>query len=209
MAELDVEPKRRSTIIHWLLLGLGLIAVLFFLTRQPNKVESKSAATTTSTATSTSSHAAMSKKYWNAVDFNAPAANYNEITSRNINVRGTKSYAIYSLDEETLFNYGKSTLRADVFKDLLQIANSIEQRYTHGQVRIYGYTDVTGSAKADKQLAQQRVETVRNWLSQNGNIATDHITIHPVNEARPASLNQASESHQQNHYVDIVALRSL
>lgn len=208
MADLDVQPKRRGSILPWLLLGIGLIALLFFLTRRSNDDAGRMATTDTTTATSTTSHAARADQDWNRVDFNAPAANYNEITDRNINVRGNDAYAIYSLQEGLLFDEGKSTLRADAAKNLRQVANSIEQRFTNGRVRIYGYTDATGSSGANKQLAQQRAETVRNWLLQNGNIAADRISIHPVDEARPIASNNTSEGRQQNRRVDIVARRS-
>jgi outer membrane protein OmpA-like peptidoglycan-associated protein len=210
MADLDVQPKKRRSIIPWLLLGLGLIALLFFLTRRSGNDNVERAATST-TATSTTSHAATAdadRDDWNTVDFNAPAANYNEITDRGINVRGTNDYAIYSLGEGVLFDEGKSTLRTDAANNLQQIATSIGQRYGNGQVRIYGYTDATGSAEANKQLAQQRAEAVRNWLSQNGKIAADHISIHPVGEAKPIASNNTSEGRQQNRRVDIIAKRS-
>ena len=210
MADLDVQPKKRSSIFPWLLLGLGLIALLFFLTRRSDDNDVDRAATTT--ATSTTSHAATadaSRDDWNDIDFNAPAANYSEVSDRNINIRGTDDYAIYSLGESVLFDEGKSNLRPDAAKNLQQVANSIDQRFTNGQVRIYGYTDATGSAEANRQLAQQRAEAVRNWLSQNGNIAADRITIHPIGEAKPIASNNKNEGRQQNRRVDIIAKRTL
>lgn len=205
MADLDVQPKRRSSIFPWLLLGLGLIALLFFLTRRPSEDETRTA---TTTSTSTTSHAATADRNWDNVDFNAPAANYNEVTNRDINIRGNNDYAIYSLGESVLFDEGKSSLRSNATKNLQQIANSIGQRYTDGQIRIYGYTDASGSAEANKQLAQQRAEAVRNWLVQNGNMKADRISIHPVGEAKPIASNNTNEGRQKNRRVDIVARRS-
>lgn len=204
MVHINIEPKSRNSIMLWLLLGIGIIAVLFFLTRWLNEQEPNSAASTITTITSTSSHAANDD--WNKIKFNAPAANYNEITIREITVRGTNNYAIYSIKEEVLFVKDKNTLHSDAAKVLQQIANSIEQRYTNGIIRIYGHVNAVGSNENAKQLTQQRVETVHNWILQNGNVPTDHISINPLKETQPGASYQVNQNHE-NHCIDIVARR--
>ena len=52
-----------------------------------------------------------------------------------------------------------------------------------------------------------RAEAVRNWLTQNGNISQDRISVHPVGEADPVASNQTAEGRQQNRRVEIVARR--
>lgn len=34
MAELNVQPKKKSSVIAWILLGLGVIALIWYLTRK-------------------------------------------------------------------------------------------------------------------------------------------------------------------------------
>lgn len=203
MADLDFMLKKRSSLILWLIIGIGLIAVLFFLTRQPNKEEYNRAA---ATITSASSHAAKFK--WNTINFNAPAANYNEITNRDIIVRGTNNYAIYSVKEELLFDKDKSALRSEAIKLLHEVANSIEQRYTNGLIRIYEHNDNSNNDKDKFQLTQQRVETIRNWLLQNGNIATEQLTIQPIKKIQLVDSVQFKEHPLEKRHVDIVALRA-
>lgn len=207
MAELDVEPKKRRSIFPWLLLGLGLIALLFFFTRRSADEETESVVTTTTTATSTSSHAASADPAWDGIDFNAPAANYNEITDRNITVKGNNMYAIYTMDEDALFEDDKSTLRAGAAQHLQQVANSIQQRYTNGLVRIYGGEDVNESEKDDRQLAQQRIEVIRTWLMQNGNIPASRLSLQPADTTKTLATNN-SVNHRPKEAIAIVAIQS-
>lgn len=209
MAELNVQPKQKKSIVPWLLLALGIIALIFFLARGCNNDKTDAAATdTTAAATGTGTTTDTSRaagQSWGDVDFNAPAASYSEITDTNINVRGNSNYGIYGLGENILFDEGKSTIRANAQQNLKQVAASVAQRYKGGVVRVFGYTDAVGSAGYNKELAQQRAEAVRDWLVKNGNIAEDRITVHPVGEARPVASNSTEQGRQQNRRVEIVA----
>lgn len=201
MADRNVVPKKRRSIILWILTGISLIVVLFFLTRRPYNEELTIAA-----ITSTSSHAAKYK--WNRINFNAPAANYNEITSRQVVVKETNNYAIYSLQEDILFDKNNSTLRLESIEALHQIANSIEQRYTNGLIRIYEHIDGSASEGKNLQLTQQRTETIRNWFLQNGNISAKQLTIQPVGVRWPVDSLQSHEDLLKKSHLDIVAIRA-
>lgn len=201
MAELDVQPKKKSSILPWILLALGVIALIWFLTRDKDSDTARNSDETT-TNTSTNSYAANSD--WNDVDFDAPAVQYDEVTDKNIHVRGNDNYAIYGLGENVLFDEGKSEIRDDAEANLKQITASINKRYNGGDVRVYGFTDATGSAGSNKELAEKRAKAVQSWLEDNG-IDDDHISIHPVGEAKPVASNSTDEGRQQNRRVEIVA----
>lgn len=205
MADLNVQPKQKKSILPWLLLGLGLIALLFFLMRSCNN--DKGIETTTDSTVSATAPAGgnnTTNTAFGDVDFTAPAVAYEEITDKNINVRGNDNYGIYGLGENIIFDEGKNTIRTDGEQNLKQIAGSIDKRYQGGSVRIYGYTDSIGSAGYNKELAQQRAEAVRSWLTKNG-IAEDKISLEPVGEARPVATNATAEGRKQNRRVEIVA----
>lgn len=214
MADLDVQPKKKGSILPWILLGLGIIALLFFLARGCNNdtntdgVNSDSSTARTSDASSGNMSATTPTDEgsdWNDVDFNSPSMAYDEITGKDINVRGNDKYAIYGLGENILFDEGKATIRSQAEQNLKQIAASIEKRHTGGNVRIYGHTDATGSAGANKELAQQRAEAVRNWLVQNGAITDTRVSLHPIGESQPVASNATDEGREQNRRVEIVA----
>ncbi|MDQ4139702.1 MAG: OmpA family protein [Bacteroidota bacterium] len=208
MAELNVQPKSKRPVWIWILLALLALALLFFLLRGCNRNEN----TTTPDAGMTTDTTAMSRDTnsefdWNSIDFGAPAATFEEITDADITVRGDENYAIYSVDETILFDTDKNTIKPAAAEKLKQISASMGKRFANGQVRIYGHTDAKGSAGYNLQLAEERAEAVKNWLTQNGNITDDRISLHPVGEAQPVASNATSEGRQQNRRVEIVVRR--
>lgn len=208
MADLNVQPKKKS-ILPWILLILGILALLFFLIKGCNKSDNTEAAAATDSVSSVAAPATdtstASNGDWNNVDFNAPAATYPEITDTNIVIRGNTNYGIYGLGENILFDEGKSTIKSNAEQNLKQIAASIQQRYKGADVRVYGYTDAVGSAGYNKELAEQRAQAVRDWLTKNGNVTNDKISLQPVGEERPIASNASSEGRRMNRRVEIVA----
>src|SRR4051794_33745029 len=105
MADLHVQPKKRTSWLPWLIGAIILIALLMFLLRSCNK-DDTGAGTTDSTSTNTTDTGTNSAVgattpatgNWDDIDrSNAPAASYNEITNKDISVRGNDNYGIYSL----------------------------------------------------------------------------------------------------------------
>ncbi|WP_255474083.1 OmpA family protein [Pontibacter qinzhouensis] len=167
-----------------------------------DRVETTDPATTDTTAAATTRD-----RDWNTVNFNAPRATYSEISDRDIEVRGNEDYAIYSLDETILFDVDQSNLRSGAEAKLKQITASVGQRFSGGDIRVYGHTDTQGSAGYNKELAEQRAESVKSWLTQNTDIDDDKISVHPVGESQPVASNETAEGRQQNRRVEIVARR--
>jgi len=206
MADLNVQPKKKS-ILPWILLILGILALLFFLLKGCNNkgTETTPGADTVTSASTDAQPQTTNGDNWGDVDFNAPAATYPELTDKNISVRGNTNYGIYGLGENILFDEGKATIKASAEQNLKQIAASIEQRYKGADVRVYGYTDAVGSAGYNKELAEQRASAVKEWLTANGNIAGEKVSLQPVGEERPVASNATSEGREQNRRVEIVA----
>lgn len=218
MAESNVQPKKKSSILPWILLLLGIIALVWFLTRNKedetavdttNTDTTASVGSTTATGSTTADTTATASRStgntdWNSVDFNAPVVRYDEITDQNINVRGNNNYGIYSIGESVLFDEGKADIRANAKANLNQIKSSIDKRYQGGEIRVYGYTDSQGSTDANKDLAQRRANAVKDWLQSNG-IDAGRISVNAIGEARPAASNSTEQGRQQNRRVEIVA----
>ena len=215
MAELNVQPKKKTSYLPWILLLLGAIVLIWFLSRNKkddnNKViiSSDTASTTATPATTLATGSAQEpgNSDWNGIDFNTPPMDYEELTNREINVRGTTNYGIYSLEENILFDAGKSTIRPDAEARLKQLVASIKKRYNNGEVRVYGYTDAEGSAAANKELAQQRADAVKAWLQNNGMDAAK-VSVNAIGEAKPVASNNTEQGRQQNRRVEIVARSS-
>lgn len=211
MADLDVQPKKQSgSLLPWILLGLGILALLIFLARGCNADVDDNVAATADSAGNTVSNAANNtagaiRDWWDDVDFNAPDVKYDEITDKNVSVRGNDRFGIYAVNESVLFDEGKSTIRSSAEANLKQIAASMGKRYSGANVRVYGHTDAVGSAGYNKELAEQRAQAVRDWLVKNGNVAEGKVSVHPVGEGQPVASNATEEGRQQNRRVEIVA----
>ena len=204
MAELDVQPKKGASWLPWLLAGLVILALLFFLLRNKDSDDRAVGA-----YRDTTNHAASADpdRAWDDIDWNASTVKYEEIHSHNVAVRGNDRYAIYTLGEDILFDKGQSNIRPDAEKDLQDIVASIEQRYD-GDVRVYGYTDSEGSEASNKELAADRAATVQGWLAAHSRISGDRISLNPMGEANPAASNATEEGKQMNRRVAIVARRT-
>jgi outer membrane protein OmpA-like peptidoglycan-associated protein len=209
MADLNVEPKSSRPWWLWLLLALAALAIILFLARgcdNDGEVVDTNVTTTDTTQTVTTTETETeSDEDWNNLDRNVPAATYEEITDRDITVRGNEEYAIYSLDETILFDTDSKAIRPEAEKKLQQVSASLGQRFANGKVRIYSYTDAKGSAGYNQQLAQARAESVRSWLVTNGKVSDGLISLHPVGEAQPVASNATAAGRQQNRRVEIIA----
>jgi outer membrane protein OmpA-like peptidoglycan-associated protein len=143
--------------------------------------------------------------FWSGIDFNAPTRTVQTITDRDVEVRGNTGYTIYSMDEKILFDVDKATLRAGAEEKLRSIAASIKEESSRGPIRIYGHTDSTASASYNKKLAEERANTVKNWLEKNTDIDAARMSIEAVGQARPIASNETAKGRQMNRRVVIVA----
>jgi len=204
MAHLEVQPRKKSAMWVWLVIGLLIIAViLFFLMRSNNSKDATIIATTDTTA-STSQPAAVAGPNWDNVNFNASEANYEEVTDKGIVVRSNDQYTIYSLGENILFGSNKSTLEGNADDQLKQIAASLNKRFPHAQIGVYGHADAKGSSDSNAQLAAERAAAVKIWLIQHGDVAEDKISVHSLGESTPLASNNNAAGRQQNRSVEIV-----
>ncbi len=145
------------------------------------------------------------KLSWDYVTFASPEVKYDEILMPNIKVTGNDSSSMFSIDENVLFGFDKSTLRDSGKQALDQIATSIKKRYPNGAIGIYGYTDSIGSKTYNKQLSEERANAVKNYLQKQTNIDMSRINTYARGEQNPTATNATAGGRQKNRRVDIVA----
>jgi outer membrane protein OmpA-like peptidoglycan-associated protein len=208
MAELNVQPKKRTPWWLWLILLIVALALLFFFLRGcGNQTGERTSVTTDSTTvTDTTIELGRTQAGFDSVDFEAPAASYEEITDTAITVRGNDRYTIYGLGENVLFAKGESTLQNKAATQLKQIAASIEKRLKGSVIGIYGHTDSSGDKQANEELATKRAEAVRNWLLQNSTIDASKISVQSLGESEPVASNNTAKGRKLNRSVEIVAM---
>ena len=214
MADLNVEPKKKTSVLPWLLLALAILAVVFFFTRDNDNddntvmaADSTAAAPATIGADATPDNTRRDDD-WANVDLKSPSQKYDEIENKDINVRGTNEYAVYDLGEHVLFAEGKSEIQKNAIANLKQVAASIKKRFDNGQVRLYGFTDSQGDQQSNLQLSEARAEAVRRWLITEGGIAESRISMNAKGEADPKESNASEEGRKENRRVQIVAKKA-
>lgn len=210
MAELQVEPKKKSAIWPWLLLALGIIALIVYLSRRNNDtagvaVGSDSTASIASPSMTDSANPATGTLVtgWEDVDPYGPTLQYPEIRDKNIEVRGNDAYAVYDLKEEVLFDKASSKIRPQAAESLQQVAQSMKQRFNNPMIRLYGFTDAQGSTAFNAQLAEERAESVKQWLTSNAGISADNISVEAVGEVGRQAGDSKAPPNPQNRKVKI------
>lgn len=203
MEELHVQPKK-SLIWPWILVLLIIIAAVWYFVTA-NGEDTVAMADNDSTAiTRTATVGSGNTNDWDDVNFTSAVLVFGEITDDNVSVRGDSTYGIYSAGEDVFFNTDESAIRPEAESTLKEIVSSINQRYENGPIRIYGYTDARGSEGYNMELAEARVESVKNWLTSNG-IEASRISKNAIGEVQPLPEGTTAQERQKNRRVEIVA----
>jgi outer membrane protein OmpA-like peptidoglycan-associated protein len=103
---------------------------------------------------------------------------------------------------DVLFDFGKYNLKPDTKITLAKLAGII-QSHPGLHLAIEGHTDNIGSDEANMKLSQQRGDTVREFLVQQG-LAADTVTAVGLGKAEPVAANNTNEGRQKNRRVEII-----
>lgn len=103
---------------------------------------------------------------------------------------------------DVLFDFGKYNLKGDAQIKLAKLAGII-QAHPGLQLAIEGHTDNIGSDEANMKLSQQRADTVRDFLIQQG-LGQNAVTAVGLGKTGPVADNDTSEGRQKNRRVEII-----
>lgn len=103
---------------------------------------------------------------------------------------------------DVLFDFGKYNLKPDTKITIAKLAGII-QSHPGLHLAIEGHTDNIGSDEANMKLSQQRADTVREFLTQQG-LAADTVTAVGMGKADPVADNSTNEGRQKNRRVEII-----
>ena len=103
---------------------------------------------------------------------------------------------------DVLFATAKSDLRPAA-KESLARFSGIVMNYPTLKFSVEGYTDSTGSVGFNQTLSQQRAESVRDYLVQQG-VNINSITATGLGESNPVASNSTAAGRQQNRRVEII-----
>ena len=103
---------------------------------------------------------------------------------------------------DVLFDFGKYDLKPDAKIKLAKLAGII-QAHPGLNLAIEGHTDNIGSDEANMKLSQQRGDTVRGFLVQQG-LGAETVTAVGLGKAEPVADNSTNEGRQKNRRVEII-----
>ncbi|MGH7699593.1 MAG: OmpA family protein, partial [Gemmatimonadales bacterium] len=99
------------------------------------------------------------------------------------------------------FETGRSTLRAESFGVLDQVAASLVAN-PDVRIEVAGHTDDRGSDELNLRLSQARADAVRAYLAQHG-VAPDRMVARGYGESQPIANNASAEGRAQNRRVEL------
>ncbi len=106
-----------------------------------------------------------------------------------------------TFDNAILFDFAKSTLKAQARADLMGLATSL-QRYDNTDVVVYGHTDSVGGDATNMRLSEERAEAAAQFLMSQG-IPRYRITTVGKGETEPVASNESDSGRALNRRVEI------
>jgi outer membrane protein OmpA-like peptidoglycan-associated protein len=103
---------------------------------------------------------------------------------------------------DVLFDFGKYDLKPDAKIKLAKLAGII-QAHPGLNLAIEGHTDNIGGDEANMKLSQQRGDTVRDYLVQQG-LGANTVTAVGLGKAEPVADNSTNGGRQKNRRVEII-----
>jgi len=103
---------------------------------------------------------------------------------------------------DVLFDTGKYDLRPPTREKLARLSGII-LAHPGLNLEIEGHTDSTGSDELNQKLSEQRAETTRSYLIEQG-LAADSITSKGFGKTMPVADNSTAAGRQQNRRVEII-----
>ncbi|MFN3712772.1 MAG: OmpA family protein [Alcanivoracaceae bacterium] len=103
---------------------------------------------------------------------------------------------------DVLFDSGSATLRSGADDNLSKLVSFLTQ-YPDRRVLIEGHTDNVGSEAANRKLSQQRAESVRQRLVNEG-IESGRMSVLGKGMNNPVANNNTDAGRQQNRRVEII-----
>jgi outer membrane protein OmpA-like peptidoglycan-associated protein len=103
---------------------------------------------------------------------------------------------------DVLFALNSANLTPDARERLAKVAG-ILIAYPDIHVEVDGYTDNTGPLNFNQQLSQQRADTVRQYLVQQG-VSSGLVDSKGFGPNDPIASNDSPQGRQQNRRVNLV-----
>ena len=104
--------------------------------------------------------------------------------------------------DDVRFDFDKFDIRSEYQDDLEALAKFLQEN-PNATGLIQGFTDSTGSEEYNLKLSHRRVESVRDYLTQNLNVDPGRLVLQWYGPANPIATNDTPEGRAKNRRVEI------
>ena len=190
-----IEKNKKTNWLPWILLGLGILALLFALSRCGGDDESVANSTATVVpAEPTGEVVAPTPNAAGSAALVGTAALGGYLAG---NEPTPRSFVFEKLN----FDTAKSTVRAEDAGEVAQVAATLKQFGT-AKVRIAGYADARGSDAANVALGKARAESIKSALIAKG-IDAGRIETVSGGESDPVDTNATASGRFENRRTEL------
>ncbi|NLZ20258.1 MAG: OmpA family protein [Bacteroidales bacterium] len=106
-----------------------------------------------------------------------------------------------TFDSGILFEFNQSELSDEAKTQLSRLVQGISDM-PDSRIRVYGHTDIVGTAEVNQAKSTQRANEVAKYLQEKG-IAADRITAEGLSFNVPVADNSTEEGRAKNRRVEI------
>lgn len=209
--------------LRWLLIGLGLLLLLFLLMRSCNRDTEKTTATTTApnesavVATDTVASDLDGNELAKSgpevrVGVDLPGGRKLSVAEHSFNYSLAQYLATKGSTAPKLFTFDNLTFETDSARITAQAQANVDdliqimQAYPNLAIRIEGNTDSTGDDAINDPLSAQRAQAVKNALVKAG-IQASRVTTRELGDTKPVASNQTEAGRQKNRRIDVVVTK--
>lgn len=211
--DVHVGPAtKKKNWLPWILLALGILALLFGMRRCGHDNESARVATGPDAAPAAGTAAGPTPS---TIITPATSPATGTATGSAAVLPGTSGVGSYLAGTEPLprtflfeklnFDTAKSDIRPADREELNMLGAALKQ-YPNARMRIVGYADARGAATANATLGKERAESVKAALVAEG-IAADRLETASGGETNPVDTNATAAGQAENRRTELVVLQ--
>lgn len=199
-SHIHIEKKEGFNWLPWLLLALGLLALLFALSRcnRDNDAVVVPAETPTATAAESQAPGAVVATTPNAATSAAAAGTSGLGTF----LAGTEPTPRTFQFEKLNFDSAKSDVRPADAAEVDQVAATLKQ-YPNARIRIAGYADARGAEPANMALGKARADAIKAALATKG-VEGSRVETVSGGENDPVDSNATASGRFENRRTELV-----
>ncbi len=133
-----------------------------------------------------------------------------EPTIGDVSVKKEGRETRFTLAADVLFNFDKAELRPEADVALGKFVAELGSEAARARLRIEGHTDGKGTDAYNDRLAQQRAQSVQDWLMSSGGLSQAAMSTASFGKRKPVAANTKPDGsddrdgRQKNRRVEII-----